>query len=363
MNKIQFFIVGVVTFWTSLLSAQENVSAVLDKYTKKIGGLSNILRVQNIYSLANCTGPNGEYQTEIHSASESKTIFRQIRKNKRDYVGIVNGDTYWTSGKEIEISNKYLAFAWRSHELQWIATHLTERFQDLKYNGYEYFAGKQAVKLSGIDELNKTAQLYFDINTNLLLGIIIFSPISEKPETIRLEIKEWKKVGNLQLPSSVSFLDQQGIFELNFHTIKINQINLAVFDIPMKIIAIKKIMELHELQRKAHFNRDAKLLVSMMSDDFMEISNGKISSPKKDELTKRFQGYFDTVRFIEWDDLQPPIIKVSMDGTMAYMHVNKRVRIKTIEENDELTTFAWTSTFQKINGNWIMTSISSTVVR
>lgn len=60
-------------------------------------------------------------------------------------------------------------------------------------------------------------------------------------------------------------------------------------------------MELQELQRTAHFNRDAKLLVSTLADDYIEVSNGKLNSPTKDELIIRFQGYFDSVTFIEWD--------------------------------------------------------------
>lgn len=360
---MKLYLFAILNVFTLTLSAQENASIVLDEYFKAIGGQNNINRVQNIYSFANCTGPNGKYQTELHSAKDSKTIFRQLRENKPDYVGIVNGDTYWVKGKEIVISNKKSAYVWQSHEIQWIATHLTERFREIKFDGKEDFAGKQSVKLSAIDELNKTAQLYFDKKTNLLLGIIFLNPYSEKPETIRLEINEWRKIGKLLFPSKVSFSDNQGNFELRFHTIKINQIDLSIFDIPEKIKAIKKLMELHELQRTAHFNSDAKLLVSIMADDYIEVINGKVNSPKKEDLIKRFQRYFDSVTFIEWDDIQPPIIKVSDDGTLAYVFVNKRVKLKTKENKEELTTFAWTATFQKIIDNWLMTSITSTVDR
>ncbi|MBK6858979.1 MAG: nuclear transport factor 2 family protein [Saprospiraceae bacterium] len=359
--KLYVFI--IVIFYSSTLYAQENASIVLDEYSQAIGGQSYISRVQNIYSLANCIGPNGNYQTEIQSANGTKTIFRQIKENKPDYVGIVNGDTYWTKGIEVAISDKNSASAWRSHELQWVATHLTERFREVKFAGHESFAGKQAVKLSATDELNKTAYLYFDKNTNLLLGFTIFSPFNESQETIRLSINDWIKVGKLLLPSKVTFSDKQGDYILNFHTIKINQIDKVVFEIPKKIIAIKKLIELHELQRTAHFNSDAKLLVSIMADDYIEVINGKVNSPKKEDLIKRFQGYFDSVTFIEWDDIQPPIIKVSDDGTLAYVFVNKRVKLKTQENKEELTTFAWTATFQKINDNWLMTSITSTFVR
>jgi hypothetical protein len=127
-----------------------------------------------------------------------------------------------------------------------------------------------------------------------------------------------------------------------------------------KEIAINELLELHKLQRDAHFNRDAKLLVSIMDENFMEISNGKINSPKKEDMIKRFQSYFDSVTFMEWDDIKPPIVKISDDLTLAYMLVSKRVRLKTKENNEQTTIFAWTSTFRKIKGKWMMTSIAST---
>jgi hypothetical protein len=77
-------------------------------------------------------------------------------------------------------------------------------------------------------------------------------------------------------------------------------------------------------------------------------------------MIKRFQSYFDSVTFIEWDDIKPPIVKISDDLTLAYMLVSKRVRLKTKDDQEQTTIFAWTSTFRKIKGKWMMTSIAST---
>lgn len=127
-----------------------------------------------------------------------------------------------------------------------------------------------------------------------------------------------------------------------------------------KATAIKELLELHNLQRTAHFNRDAKLLVSMFDQNFVEVRNGKVSFLKKEDALKRFQAYFDASTFIEWDDINPPIVKVSDDAMMAYLIVNKRVRLKTKDDKEVTDVFAWTSTFQKIKGKWMMTSIAST---
>lgn len=125
--------------------------------------------------------------------------------------------------------------------------------------------------------------------------------------------------------------------------------------------AIKELLELHDLQRTAHLNRDARLLVAQIDENFVEARNGKISFLKKADLTKRFQAYFGASTFIEWDDIKPPIIKVSHDATLAHLIVNKRVRLKSKDDKELTNVFAWISTFQKIKGKWLMTSIASTV--
>ena len=360
---MKLYLFSTLIFSASILLAQENALTILDDYHKAIGDQSNIIKIQSIYSFADCYGPNGPYKTEVSSAKGSKgskTFFRQIRTNRPDYIGIVHGEYYWTKGEDVVISNKNSASMWRSHELQWIATHLKDRFHDPKYEDVEEFNGTTAHKLSVIDDLNKMAYLYFDKHSDLFLGFTILNPFTEHQETIHMMINKWEKIKNILLPSKVEFKDKNGTYVLNFHTIKINQVNPDVFDVTEKIIATKKLMELHELQRKAHFDRDAKLLVSLLSEDYKEISNGKISSPTKENLLKRFQNYFNVVTFIEWDDKEPPVIKISDDLTIAYMHVNKRVKLKINEEIQEPKIYAWTATFKQVLDDWVITSITST---
>src|SRR5210317_831054 len=147
---MKLYLIIVLTFLTSVIFAQEDASIILDKYFQTIGKQNKIKNIENIYSFADCSGPNGKYQTEVFSAKGQKSFFRQIRENRRDYIGVVHGETYWTKGENVAISNKNTASMWRSHELQWIATHLTERFDEIKFVGVEEFAEKQAIKLSSI---------------------------------------------------------------------------------------------------------------------------------------------------------------------------------------------------------------------
>ncbi len=350
----------LVMLATSIGFGQTDPSVVIRNFVDRVGGTDRIAKIRAIYSFAECRGPGGSYQTEIHSATNGRTIFRQIRPNKPDYVGYANDSTFWTKRDGFEAAGANEAFVWRSHEFQWIATHLTERFRDPKLVGSEAFAGRNAVKLAATDDLGRSAHLFFAVDSKLLLGFTILDPFSKDPKSIRITFDEWKKVDGLLLPSKVTATDAQGDFVLNFNTIKVNRLDERVFEIPASLTAINEILEINRLQRRAHFERNAELLVSIFDDDFVEISNGKMARVTKESAVSRFQPYFDNSEFIEWDDIEPPIVRVSDDGSMAYLLVKKRVRLKTKSGNEETSVFAWTSTFRKKNGKWLMTSIAST---
>ena len=66
----------------------------------------------------------------------------------------------------------------------------------------------------------------------------------------------------------------------------------------------------------------------------------------------------------EWDDLAPPHIRVSPDGQMAYVVVQKSVRLTAPDSagvpEAEHTIFAWVEFYEKRNGRWTLTAVAST---
>ena len=129
-------------------------------------------------------------------------------------------------------------------------------------------------------------------------------------------------------------------------------------------MAVQELLQLHEQQRTAHFGKDAHLLVSTFADDFISIRAGQISHPTRDESLKRLQAYFQRSDFLEWDDVLPPIVRVSQDASMAYVIVHKRVRLRAKNEQgnelEEKTIFAWMETYEKQQGKWVLTAVAST---
>ncbi|MEI9809653.1 MAG: hypothetical protein WDO16_18320 [Bacteroidota bacterium] len=87
----------------------------------------------------------------------------------------------------------------------------------------------------------------------------------------------------------------------------------------------KLIRSILQTERKAHFDRNADLFVSLFADSMISVNKGKVTVKSREENKKRFGSYFGSVEFIKWDDTADPIIRFSDDGTLAYAIVQKLV--------------------------------------
>lgn len=128
--------------------------------------------------------------------------------------------------------------------------------------------------------------------------------------------------------------------------------------------ARKEILELHHAQRTFHFEGDSVAFVNQLSDQFISVNRGVISSPDKSSMISRYHRYFSSVDFQAWDDQAEPIIRFSADGTMAYAIVDKLVVVSYPAEDDSLITdsthFAWTTIYRHTPEGWTIDCVTST---
>ncbi len=334
---------------------------------KAMGGENSLQQVRSIRAVADCTGPNGRYTTEIHSARGDRLSFKQVRADGRTFAGFVSGKIAWTEkaeSDEVAWLDKTGAAMIRGHEFQMISLTLSQRYKNFVVEGEENFAGLACIKIRATDELDKSFHLFFNRQTHLLAGMIFSDPRSANGEVVKVVYNLWKPIGRVKLPVKITATDRAGDFVLNFHTIGLNKVDERLFKIPQTALALSELMEAHEQARTAHFNKDARMMVSGLADDHINVTAGKINRPTKEQNLKSFQNYFGRVEFLEWDDVVPPVIRVSKDATMAYVIVQKRVRIKTNNEQgqpiEESTVYAWVELHEKQNGKWILKAIAST---
>lgn len=122
------------------------------------------------------------------------------------------------------------------------------------------------------------------------------------------------------------------------------------------------LLRLHEQARIAHLKKRVDLME--LPDSLLEIARGTVRVRSARENNARFQAYFDRSTFTEWADLAPPMIRISPDGQMAYVVVQKSVRLTAPDSSgvarSEHTVYAWLEVYEKRSGKWTLAVVAST---
>ncbi len=119
----------------------------------------------------------------------------------------------------------------------------------------------------------------------------------------------------------------------------------------------------NEVQKAAHLEHNATMLVSQIADTMIQVADGEIKKLSNEAIKERFQKYFKTVKYRRWDDMQEPVVELAKSGELASVTVHKIIETKPINAHDSLyeeTIFAWAAIYRKINGQWKITTIVST---
>jgi hypothetical protein len=128
--------------------------------------------------------------------------------------------------------------------------------------------------------------------------------------------------------------------------------------------ARRELLAAHESGRVAHFKADAGLLASERGETFLTVGQGKVETVTAMQERDFFEGYFRGARYEEWDDLEPPVVRVSDDGSMGW--IVSRVRVKRTSPGADGTpqerafVYAGIMTYEKSEGRWIRVANVST---
>ena len=126
-----------------------------------------------------------------------------------------------------------------------------------------------------------------------------------------------------------------------------------------------ELLSLHEIQRKAHLENDADLLVSVMADTLTMVQSGTVQSVAKEDVRTRFSQYFKTIHYKKWDNIKTPILSISDDGSLATMTVEMEMETASVVDGvkGEYSKgyWAWIAIYKKIEGEWKLFSMSSGV--
>lgn len=114
---------------------------------------------------------------------------------------------------------------------------------------------------------------------------------------------------------------------------------------------------------RAHVELDADRLADRNSDDFLSASAGRISRSSREETRKFFKRYFEGATYHEYDDLEPPIVRISDDGSMGWIMNRVRVRRTTKldgKESEQHFVYAGLMIYERRGSGWVRVANAST---
>lgn len=124
------------------------------------------------------------------------------------------------------------------------------------------------------------------------------------------------------------------------------------------------LLRLHEAARTAHLGKRADLMVASFHDSLRSIARGEVKIASPAENRARLQAYFDRSTFQAWDDIAPPLLRISPDGRMAWKLVRKRVRLTAPDSAGRDVAadvvYAWVEIYEKPEDRWVLMAVAST---
>ncbi len=105
-------------------------------------------------------------------------------------------------------------------------------------------------------------------------------------------------------------------------------------------------------------------LAGRSSDSFFSVDRGEVSFPSAAEREAMFRSYLGATTFTEYRDLRKPIVRVSGDGSLAWMVVQVEVsgtqRAPSGAERSLEFVSAWVMLYEKRDGEWVRAGVAST---
>lgn len=343
----------------------ERTEKVLTAALASIGSKHAVGRVRSIEAIAECTGPKGKYTTSITSFSNDRTVFSQTYTYSPVASQVfINGMFTWERSPDgqMVLSSTLQRMVTRMHEYQRMVLDPRSFFNDLEYAGDAVFADRAVVEIRAKNELGWPAHLYFDKSSGRFVGYQLDIPNST--ETVRNIFTRWQTTGGVSLPAEVKAIDKAGEWTLQFHTIRLNRADPRRVDIPPRVADLAELMRLHEQQKTAHLTYNAEMFVEMFAEQLTQLQRGALTTRTRAEDLQRFKTYFSSFKFAEWEDIAPPLMRLSKDGTLATIAVQKRVRGTYKDdsgaEKSDHTIYAWLEVWEKVDGKWKVVTVAST---
>jgi SnoaL-like domain len=128
--------------------------------------------------------------------------------------------------------------------------------------------------------------------------------------------------------------------------------------------ATRELLAIHDRDRVAHLTTDAEPLLAQLVEPFVSVRDGVVYEVQREATRQTYARYFANATYYECDDLQPPIVRVAQDASIAWMITRMKVSRSQIDaegnKHEQAFVTAGIMTYERQDGRWMRTASVST---
>ena len=114
---------------------------------------------------------------------------------------------------------------------------------------------------------------------------------------------------------------------------------------------------MHDRILQAHRDRDPDAWTTLEADTITVASRGRLFRSARDERLEMRRNYLGSTRFTVYRDIAPPEVRISDDGTLAWLYANVEVvawPADTAASDSTHTIWAWIELYERRGDHWLM---------
>ena len=120
---------------------------------------------------------------------------------------------------------------------------------------------------------------------------------------------------------------------------------------------ISEILRQYEITRQGHLEGDASKLLCQYGSQWGDLRNGTVVVRTFEEELMRTTEHLAGMRYLAWDDANPPRVELSADGTLAWLLGEIRAKaMQTQEDGSEREIAyrcAWLQVYARREDRWV----------
>ena len=119
---------------------------------------------------------------------------------------------------------------------------------------------------------------------------------------------------------------------------------------------VRELLRLHAELLEAHRAGDVDRWMAVEAPAYVSINGGSVTFPELADRRTQRAAYLAAARFDVYRDLRDPLVRVSADGSLAWLIAEVEVRGSLSSPSGDSESFhdiwAWVELYEKRDGNW-----------